>query len=485
MPHAHMPHIGRSAEHSPVGRRAVLLTGAATAAGVLVASSRASSATAATTGAGDVPQVDTAPCSSTVVDTDAPDLDAALASVPDGGELVVTRRWERAAPLEVARPVTVRFTGEGHLAARGDFSVVRVTASHASVVDAVVSGTGGRRAGAGRGIDVVGTHDAPLDDVRISGGRLSDLSHDGVRAEHVSGLVVQGVAVADVAYAGVLLRSCEDSVVRACRVTDVHQPSPYVNSYGVIVTRDDTVSTSVAARSARVVVEGCTVVGVRLWEGLDTHAGDRVVIRDNVVRDCRVGIAVVPCRDELDRSYRHAPLGFVVADNVVERIDLATPGAGILVKGAGTSVGDAAERATGFVTGNTVRGHGGGTEGGIVLYLTRDVVVSRTALEGCVDRGVLAYHSNDALTVTRTTVSGLVPSTPGGAVSAVEARSGANTVTVSATTVSRVPGAPGPVRGVAVASPDNLVDLLANDWRETDLPVWNKGAVVRRWADDA
>jgi hypothetical protein len=292
------------------------------------------------------------------------------------------------------------------------------------------------------------------------------------------------VSVADVGYAGVLLRSCVDAVVRRCDVTDVHQPSPYGNSYGVIVTRDDTVPMSVSGRSTRVVVEGNTVTGVRFWEGLDTHAGDRVVIRDNVVRDCRVGIAVVPCRDEVDRSYRHAPTAFVVAGNLVERVDLASPGAGILVKGAGTAVGDDVERATGFVTGNTVRGHGGGTEAGIVLYLTRGVVVSGTILEGCRDRGVLVYHSNDALTLTRTSVSDLEASTAGGAVSVVEARSGANTVTVSATSVARGEGTTGPVRGLAVANPDNVFDLLANDWRETDLAVWNKGAVVRRWADE-
>lgn len=483
MPHARTPHVIDPVAAPRLGRRALLLTGAGTAAGVLVASGRASPAMAAATGSG-APGHEAAACSPVVVDTDATDLDLVLATVPEGGELVVTRRWDRSGPLEVTRAVTLRFTGEGHLAANGDFSVVRVTASHVAVVDAVVTGAGGRRSGAGRGIDVVGTPDAPLEDVRISGGRLGDLSHDGIRAEHTTGLVVQGVTVTDVGYAGVLLRSCVDTVVRRCDVTDVHQPSPYVNSYGVIVTRDDTVPMTVSGRSTRVVVEGNAVTGVRLWEGLDTHAGDRVVIRDNVVRDCRVGIAVVPCRDEVDRSYRHAPTAFVVAGNVVERIDLASPGAGILVKGAGTTVGDDVERATGFVTGNTVRGHGGGTEAGIVLYLTRGVVVSGTTLERCVDRGVLVYHSNDALTLTRTSASDLEASTAGGAVSVVEARSGANTVTVSATSVARTEGTSGPVRGLAVANADNVFDLLANDWRETDLAVWNKGAVVRRWADE-
>lgn len=477
MPHSQMSHVGSPSERtSPRGldRRRLLATGAVATLAGLGSTTRASSARAAPA---------TGPSGAVVVDDDSTDLDATLASVPPGGELVVTRPWARTRPLEIDREMTLRFTGEGSLSTTADISVIRVTASRVDVLDAVVRGPGGRRAAAGRGIDVVGTTEHPLDHVRLVGGHLSGLGHDGVRAEHTSALVVEGLTVDDVGYAGVLLRTCVDSSVRACTVTDVHQPAPFVNSYGIIVTRDDTVPLAVAGRSARVTVEGNLVTGVRSWEGIDTHAGDCIVVRGNTVRDCRVGISIVPCRDEGDRSYRHAPTAFVVAGNTVERIDLTVAGAGILVKGAGSAVGDAAERATGFVTENVVRGHGGGTEAGVLLYLTRHVVVSGTVLERCVDRAISLYHSNDRTTITRTVATGLASSTAGGAASVVEVRGGANTVTVSATRFVRDGGESGPVRGVAVPTSDAVVDLLANDWSATDLAVWNRGATVRRWAD--
>jgi len=463
------------------------VTGAVAAATALGSSGRASAAAAA---AG--PAASAGPCTSSRDDVGAPDLQAALDEVPAGGELVITRPWVLSVPLEVASPATLRFTGEGQLSTDADISAIRITASGVAVVDAVVRGRGGGSSGAGRGVDVVGTPARPLDDVRIVGGRLGGLSHDGVRAAHVSGLVVQSVAVEDVGYAGVLLLSCTDGAVRGCTVSGVRQPSPFVNSYGIIATRDDTLPLSTTPRSSRLCIEQNTVTDVPLWEGIDTHAGEDVVVRDNTVRDCRVGIAVVPCRDETTRAYAHAPLDVVVSGNVIERTSLHTSGAGIVLKGAGTTVGDVGERASGFVTGNTVRGHGGGaSEAGIVLYLTRHVVLSDNALEGCVDRGVLLYHSNDAATVTRTRVTDLVSTTAGGAVSAVEIRSASNTATISATRVERTGGegdagrATGPLRGVAVANAGNSVDLLANDWSQTDLAVWNKGATVHRWADGA
>lgn len=479
MPHAHMSHsgavIGRSTPPT-FDRRRLLVTGAVASLGGLGSSIRASSARAV--------EVTSSP-DTVVDDTGVTDLDEALALVPTGGELVVTRPWRRTRPLELDRPMTLRFVGEGALDTTADISVVRVTSSAVDVVGAVVRGPGGRRAGVGRGIDVVGTAERPLDDVRLVGGHLSGLAHDGVRAEHTSGLVVHGLEIGDVGYAGVLLRTCVDGAVRACTVSDVHQPSPYVNSYGIIVTRDDTLPLTVTGRSARLTIEGNVVTGVRSWEGIDTHAGDRIVVRDNKVRDCRVGISIVPCRDEVDLSYRHAPTAFVVAGNTVERITLDTPGAGIVVKGAGSTVGDAAERATGFVTDNVVRGHGGGTEAGVLLYLTRDVVVSGSVLDRCVDRAISLYHSNDAITVTRTVATGLRSSTPGGAAAVVDVRSASNSATVSATRFVRDGGETGPVRGVAVATASNTVDLLANDWSAADLAVWNRGALVRRWADGA
>ncbi|WP_423920307.1 right-handed parallel beta-helix repeat-containing protein [Frigoribacterium sp. 2-23] len=428
-----------------------------------------------------------APAAVETDDTTAATLDDAVAATATGGHLTVTRAWTRATSLVLDRPMTVSFSGDGSLRMTADVEAIVIRASSVSVQRAVITGTGaGRAAGRAIGIRVAGAAGGELDDIVIEGCRLSDLAHTGVRAEFCDTLTIAGNTIERVAYAGVLLLSVSDVWVRGNTVSDVLQPAGQVNSYGIIVTRDDTVGLDVAPRSTRVWIDGNAVSGVRSWEGIDTHAGDAVLIRDNVVTDCRVGIALVPCRGVgAGAGYSHAPVGFVVTGNTVTRAALTGPGSGIVVKGAGDSVGSDAERATGVVTDNTVTGHGGGTEAGILVYLTRDLIVSGNRLDASVDRAIQAYHSNDRLMLTRNVVTGLVSSTGSGACTVVDVRSAQNKVTITATRFVRPSGSTSSVRGVTAGVAGNALDLLGNDWAATNLPVWGKASTVNRYGDGA
>lgn len=68
----------------------------------------------------------------------------------------------------------------------------------------------------------------------------------------------------------------------------------------------------------------------------------------------------------------------------------------------------------------------------------------------------------------------------------VTVRSGANTGTISSTRFEAGGDAPArPVRGVAVGLAGNELDLLGNDWSQTDLAVWGSKSVVNRYGDGA
>jgi hypothetical protein len=216
-------------------------------------------------------------------------IGAALRAVPPSGTLLVDRSEVVAAALLITRPMTVLFAPGVTLTSTVHGTVLDVRASDVRVVDAVLVGPGSSPAGTGRGIRVTGTATAPLERVSIEACRLSGFSHDGVLAAHVVGLEVVENTIADVGYAGVLLVSCVDSVVRGNTVSDVRQPSGYVNSYGIAVTRDEMRSLADSPRSARVTIDGNTITGVPSWEGIDTHAGESIVVRDNRVSGCSVG----------------------------------------------------------------------------------------------------------------------------------------------------------------------------------------------------
>lgn len=488
-----MHNTSRRPEHhhsSRPGRRSFLFGALATAAAA-TAGGVASGVGAAPVAAAEPVSPDAVPTLTVVVASSAhPTVAAALAAVPDGGTLVVDRSESVAAPLVVDRPTTVVFGPSVVLTATADCTVFDVRSSDVRIVDATLVGTGAGRTGAGRGIVVTGTGATPVERVSVEDSHFSSFSHTALLATNVVGLEVVACTISDVGYAGVLLVSCSDSVVRGCTITDVRQPPGYVNAYGIAVTRDESRSLTESPRSVRVTVDGNTVRGVPRWEGIDTHAGESIVIRGNDVSGCAVGIAVVPCQNAATpQEYVYAPTDVVVTGNHVERGASTGTGSGIVIKGAGSTVASASERATAVVEGNVVVGMGGGDrEAGILLYLTRDVVVRGNTLSGCVTRGLSLYHSNDATLVVGNTVEGLALGTGASIAAAFEVRSASNIATFvgNAYRVSSGSGpvsTPVPVRGVSVPGSGNVLDLVRNDWSATTLPVYGRASTITRFAD--
>jgi hypothetical protein len=398
-------------------------------------------------------------------------LQAELDAMPVGGTLAIDRAWNRSASLVVARPVTLAFSGSGAVRMSTDATGIVVTASGVRIVDPVVSGIGTTTTGHGHGIAVMGTPGSPISDVRISGGDLRELRHDGVHVEYCDGFVLERTAISSVGYAGVALVGVVDALVQDAVVSGVRQPAGWVNSYGITVTRDATTTTAQTRRSTRVRILRNRVDGVPRWEGIDTHAGSDVEIRDNVVSGCRVGIAAVPSKSAADPSTTDvAPTGLVVADNVVTRTGALGAGSGILVSGAGDTVGSGAPRATGVVTGNTVTGGGGASAAGILVKLTRGLVVAHNTVESSAVDGICVQHSNAELTVQGNRIAGV-----SGTSVAIDVRAGENDGLIADNTVDATPT----VRvGVRFGSPDNRFEVRGNDLAGTTVPLAAGGAQV-------
>ncbi len=403
--------------------------------------------------------------------------DAVAAADPDG-VLVVTRHWVLSAPVVVDRPLTIRFVG-GSLSTSRDIDLVVVTASGVTIVDAVLRGSGSDHAGLGRGVHVAGTSARPLRDVHVLGADIRDFPHDGVLLEHCGVFSVADSVIADIGYAGVLMFSCTDGSVLRNRIARITQPAPYPNSYGIEAVRATTTGLVEAPRSARVVIADNHVSDVPAWEGIDTHGGQSIAILRNLVEDCRVGIAVVPSKDESDASAtKYAPLDCSVIDNVIRRTTPG-PGSGIVVRGAGETVGDDAERANGIVRGNTVTGYGDGDrDGAVLVYLTRDLLVAHNHLPSGVRRGLSLYHSNDAIALVGNRIAGLRKQ--GSATSvAIDVRATENRGHLMG---NRYDGSveQGAVYGVLCRQTANDLVLVDNDWGATTTAVVaGAGAVVR------
>lgn len=404
--------------------------------------------------------------------TDDP-LQAALDAVPVGGTLAVDRLWERSEPLAVRRPLTIAFTGDGAIRMSRDADAIVVTASGVRILDPVVSGIGATTTGRGHGIAVMGAAGDPLHDVRISGGRIRDLRHDGVHVEYCDDFVLERTSISGVGYAGVSLVGVEDAVVQDTVVSDVRQPAGWPNSYGITVTRDATTVVATTRRSSRVRILRNRISGVPKWEGIDTHAGSDVEIRDNVVSGCRVGIAAVPSKSAADPTTTDvAPTGLVVAGNVVTRTDALGAGSGILVSGSGSTVGSDAPRATGSVTGNTVTGGGGSSAAGILVKLTQGLVIADNTVRSSAVDGICLQHSNAAISVRGNRIRGV-----SGPSVAIDVRAGANDGVIQD---NRVEPSPKVRVGLRLGSPDNRFVVRGNTFAAATVPEALGGATITR-----
>lgn len=419
--------------------------------------------------------------SASASDSDATRLQDVLDTARPHGVIDVTRAWSLREPLIVDRPLTLRFSG-GSLVTDRDIDLVHIRVGHVRVVDAVLDGPGADHSGLGRGIRATGTAHAPLPSVQVTRARIRGFPHDGVLLEHCEGFAVDDCDIADVGYAGVLMFSCVRGSVTGNRIRRVTQPTPYPNSYGIEAVRATTSGLDDSPRSSRILIADNHVSDVPYWEGIDTHGGSSIAIVRNRVEDCRVGIAVVPSKDEADASAtKYAPLDCSVVDNVVTR-SAQGPGSGIVVRGAGETVGSAAERATGIVLRNTVAGYGDGDrDAAILVYLTRGVILAHNRCADGVRRGVSLYHSNEDLTLVGNVVAGLRRQGTATSV-AVDVRAAANTaVLLDNRYTAGEPGAP--VFGVQCRQADNDVVLVANDWSGTTTSVVATAGAVTRYRE--
>ncbi|MBF4606174.1 right-handed parallel beta-helix repeat-containing protein [Curtobacterium sp. VKM Ac-1393] len=429
--------------------------------------------------AGDVRSAAAAAASSLAVsDLDVARLQDAVDAASTDGVLLVTRPWVLTEPLRIDRSLTVRFAG-GSLSTLRDIDLVFVTASGVTIIGAELRGSGSDHSGLGRGVRCSGSAARPLRDVHVLGADIREFAHDGVLLEHCVAFTVADSVIADIGYAGVLMFSCTDGMVRNNRIARITQPSPYPNSYGIEAVRATTTGLDGAPRSARIVISDNHVSDVPAWEGIDTHGGQSIEILRNRIENCRVGIALVPSKDESNaKATKYAPRDCSVIDNVVHRTTPG-PGSGIVVRGAGETVGDGAERANGIILRNTVTGYGDGDrDGAVLLYLTRELVIADNHVPGGVRRGLSLYHSNDAIALVRNRIAGL--RSQGTATSvAIDVRATENRGHMVGNRYEGSVGS-GTVYGVVCRQTANDLVLVDNDWAATTTAVVaGAGAVVR------
>ena len=147
--------------------------------------------------------------------------------------------------------------------------------------------------------------------ITLSDDTISGFDGKGIDANFVDGFTFSFNAISNIWNAGISGTSVKNGHISGNHVFNV-VGTP--NSYGIILSRAYG-SLAVYPRSSDIEVSGNTIEDVRNWDGINTHAGQRLKILNNVVRRSRNAIFVAGMANASGGADVLAPLDVTVSGN--------------------------------------------------------------------------------------------------------------------------------------------------------------------------
>ena len=158
---------------------------------------------------------------------------------------------------------------------------------------------------------------AQITNIKIRNTVIDGVAGVGIRCDYANNCIIGSNIILNCGYAGVLCLSIIDSVITKNRINNINDVSSgVVNWYGITLTRDPTVATTVSARSANCIVTENTISNVVQWTGIDFHAANKCVISNNNVYYCKNGIYAQ--YDSSSALYKQPSEDILITDNLVE-----------------------------------------------------------------------------------------------------------------------------------------------------------------------
>lgn len=230
----------------------------------------------------------------------------------------------------------------------------------------------------------------------------------GIYIEFTQKFTFQGNIIQNIGYAGIMALCSQYGVIADNHIQNVIHTSGS-NSYGIALSRYTASDTTTYPKSADVTVADNIIYNVPLWEGIDTHAANRVTVTGNGVYKTKFGINILgsvgPSGGDTDG---YGSRDCVVSGNVVDsRVTDGTANPGIQFVGPTPTVGTCPEYTTGTCAGNTVVNHGlesSTLSGGILIKGTSGVAITGNQIRDPGYSGVMVYHTNQHFNVMGNTI---------------------------------------------------------------------------------
>jgi Right handed beta helix region len=245
-----------------------------------------------------------------------------------------------------------------------------------------------------------------VSNVTLSGNAISAWDGDGIDASFVDGFTFSNNVISNIWDAGIGGTSVRNGHISGNHVFNV-VGTP--NAYGIILSRMYG-TLAVYPRSSDIEVSGNTVEDVPNWDGINTHAGQRIQISNNIVRRSRNAIFIAGCYDTSGGVETYAPLDVTVNGNTLESgVTDGSRYTGIWFSGAYSGVlGSPHELATGVISNNVITGYGdqsNGADGAILVRDTSGLQVTNNRVTEGSPSGIDFYYENYNFTASGNTIT--------------------------------------------------------------------------------
>ncbi|MGX9900061.1 right-handed parallel beta-helix repeat-containing protein [Arthrobacter sp. SA17] len=327
-----------------------------------------------------------------VDDRDFATLQAAVDMTPAGGALEIRRIWTIAAPVKVTKAIRISCGRGGAVITSGSGTHGFIVESSDVTFDGVtLVGTGSGIAGTASAIRALGTEAVPIRNLSIHNCVMRDFNKYAIEAVSVRQFTISGNLIEDIAYGAVMILAGVKGYILSNTIKNLVQPTGFLNSYGIAMTRDASKSLELSPRSCDIVCSGNIIDGVTKWEAIDTHGGENLTITNNEVTNAYIGIALVS-------SATYASKNIIVTNNLLDsgKTD-GTARSGIQLVGSTTTVDNVVEYASAVISENIVRNFGTqntGAQAAIFLQATCGALVSKNRVINGSPNGLNLNNNN-------------------------------------------------------------------------------------------
>jgi|TARA_R110000796_G_C14543418_1_gene433143 hypothetical protein len=235
-------------------------------------------------------------------------------------------------------------------------------------------------------IEIEGTNNDPsaptfLENIEVKDCYLHSVGRAGLKVRYVKNSRFCDNRIEDVGRSGIEASSVHYSKFDGNIVRGM-SPGDGSNAYGIFLSKSDG-SQTVEPKCIHCTVNGNIVEDNLIWEALDTHGGEFITFANNTIKNCKIGIALVPAEDESGNGI--PPKHCSVTGNVMGGINRSGVSGSYGLNIAGNT-GFELEHCT--ITGNVIDAFGNqsvSTSGAIRVTSANDVTISGNVVKraGC------------------------------------------------------------------------------------------------------